>query len=84
MNGRSALLLEHQPKGLKLPSFLRVSGRMSAQFATEGVDHLQYLLRLAELEFIGCHQRMVKRRIPSAAFPWWRVWTPSISRPSRF
>ena len=35
----------------------------------EGVDHPQYLLRLAELELIDRHQRMVERRIRAARFP---------------
>ena len=52
MNDRSTLLLEHHLKELKLPSFLREYGKMAAQCAAEGVDHPQYLLRLAELELI--------------------------------
>ena len=69
MSDRSALLLEHHLKELKLPSFLREYGKMAAQCAAEGVDHPQYLLRLAELELIGRHQRMVERRIRAARFP---------------
>ena len=42
---------------------------MAAQCAAERVDHPQYLLRLAELEFIDRHQRMVERRIRAAGFP---------------
>ena len=56
MNARSTLLLEHHLKELKLPSFLREYGKMAAQCAAEGVDHPQYLLRLAELELIDRHQ----------------------------
>ena len=48
MNDRSTLLLEHHLKELKLPSFLREYGKMAAQCAPEGVDHPQYLLRLAD------------------------------------
>ena len=69
MNQRSTLLLEHHLKELKLPSFLREHGKMAAQCAAEGVDHPQYLLRLAELELIDRHQRMVQRRIRAARFP---------------
>ena len=69
MNDRSTLLLEHHLKKLKLPSFLREYGKMAAQYAAEGVDHPQYLLRLAELELIDRHQRMVERRIRAARFP---------------
>ena len=69
MNDRSTLLLEHHLKELKLPSFLREYGKLAAQCAAEGVDHPQYLLRLAELELIDRHQRMVERRIRAARFP---------------
>ncbi len=37
--------------------------------AAENAGHPEYLLRLAELEFIDCHQRMVERRIRAARFP---------------
>ena len=69
MNHRSTLLLEHHLKELKLPSFLREYGKLAAQCAAEGVDHPRYLLRLAELELIDRHQRMVERRIRAARFP---------------
>ncbi len=69
MNSRSTLLLEHYLKELKLPSFLREYGKMASQCAAEGTDHSQYLLRLAELELIDRHQRMVERRIRAARFP---------------
>ena len=69
MNDRSTLLLEHHLKELKLPSFLREYSKMAAQCAAEGVDHPQYLLRLAELELIDRHQRMVELRIRAARFP---------------
>ena len=68
MSDRSALLLEHHLKELKLPSFLREYGKMAAQCAGEGVEHPQYLLNLAELELIDRHQRMVERRIRAARF----------------
>ena len=69
MSGKSTLLLEHHLKELRLPSFLREYGKLAAQCAAENVDHPQYLLRLAELELIDRHQRMVERRIRSARFP---------------
>ena len=69
MNDRSTLLLEHHLKELKLPSFLREYGKMAAQCSSEGVDHPGYLLRLAELELIDRHQRMVERRIRAAPLP---------------
>ena len=69
MSNRSTLLLEHHLKELKLPSFLREYGKMAAQCAAEGVDHPEYLLRLAELELIERRQRMVERRTRAARFP---------------
>ena len=69
MSNRSTLLPEHHLKELKLPSFLREYGKMAAQCAVEGVDHPEYLLRLAELELIDRNQRMVERRVRAARFP---------------
>ena len=61
--------MEHHLKELRLPSFLREYGKLASQCAAENVDHPKYLLRLAELELIDRHQRMVERRIRSARFP---------------
>ena len=69
MNDRPTLLLEHHLKELKLPTFLGEYRKLAAQCAAEGVDHPQYLLRLAELELIDRHQRIVQRRIRAARFP---------------
>ena len=69
MSSKSTLLLEHHLKELRLPSFLREYGKMAAQCAAENADHPEYLLRLAELELIDRHQRMVERRIRAARFP---------------
>ncbi len=69
MSQRSTLLLEHHLKELRLPSFLREYGKLAAQCAAEGVGHPEYLLRVAELELIDRHQRMVERRTRAARFP---------------
>ena len=68
MSNRSTVLLEHHLKELKLPTFLREYGKVAGQCAAEGVDHPGYLLRLAELELIDRHHRMVDRRIKAARF----------------
>ncbi len=65
MNQRSTLLLEHHLKELKLPTFMREYGKMAALCAAEGVDHPQYLLRLADMELIDRQQR----RVRAARFP---------------
>ena len=69
MSDRSTVLLEHHLKELKLPAFLREYGKVAGRCAAEDVDHPGYLLRLAELELIARHHRMVDRRIKAARFP---------------
>ena len=69
MTNKSTLLLEHHLKELKLPTFQREYRKLATQCAAEGTDHPDYLLRLAELELIDRHQRMVQRRIRAARFP---------------
>ena len=54
-----ARLLELHLKEMLLPTFLREYGNAMGQCATEGVDHPGYLMRLAELELIAHHHRMV-------------------------
>ena len=69
MSDTPQLLLGHHLKALKLPTFLRKYDKTARQCAAEGVDHVRYLLRLAELELIDRERRMVERRIKQAKFP---------------
>ena len=64
-----AVLLAHHLKELRLPTCLREYERLARQCASEGVDHVRYLLRLMELELIDRERRLVERRIKSARFP---------------
>ena len=63
------LLLAHHLKALRLPNFLREYDKLARQCAAEGVDHVRYLVRLAELELIDRERRMVERLIRQARFP---------------
>jgi DNA replication protein DnaC len=63
------ILLSHYLKSLKLPTFLREYQKLARLCATEGVDHVGYLSRLAELEMIERDRRKVERRIKAARFP---------------
>jgi len=63
------ILLAHHLKALKLPTFLREYDKQARQCATEGIDHVGYLQRLAELELIDRERRMIERRIKAAKFP---------------
>ena len=65
------ILLAHHLKTLKLPTFLREYEKVARQCAAEGLDHVQFLSRLVELELelIDRERRMVERRIKAAKFP---------------
>ena len=69
MTDTPQLLLAHHLKALKLPTFLREYEKLARQCAAEGLDHVRFLLRLAELELIDRERRMVERRIKEARFP---------------
>ena len=62
-------MLAHHLKALRLPTFLREHDKLARQCAAEGVDHVRYLVRLAELELIDRERRMVERRTRQARFP---------------
>jgi DNA replication protein DnaC len=69
MNEAPQLLLDHHLKTLKLPTFLREYSKLARQCAAEGLDHVQFLARLVELELIDRERRMIERRIKAARFP---------------
>jgi hypothetical protein len=69
MTDTPQILLAHHLKALKLPTILREYDKLARQCATDAVDHVRYLLRLAELELIERERRMVERRIREAKFP---------------
>ena len=69
MTDTPQLLLAHHLKALRLPTFLREYDKLARQCAAEGLDHIRFLLRLAELELIERERRMVERRIKEARFP---------------
>ena len=63
------ILLSHYLKTLKLPTFQREYQKLARLCASEGVDHVGYLARLAEREMIERDRRKVERRIKAAKFP---------------
>lgn len=69
MTDAPQVLLEHHLKKLKLPTFQSEHAKLAQQCAAEGNDHVQYLLRLCELELIERERRMIERRIKAAKFP---------------
>ena len=69
MSEAPELLLHHHLKKLRLPTFLSDYEKLVKQCAAENKDHVQYLLRLSELELIERERRMIERRIRAARFP---------------
>ena len=69
MTSSPQVLLGHHLKALKLPTFMREYDKLARICAAEGVDHVRYLVRLAELELIDRERRMIERRIRQAKFP---------------
>jgi len=69
MTDSPQLLLHHHLKKLRLPTFLSDYDKLAKQCAAENKDHVQYLLRLSELELIERERRMIEQRIKAAKFP---------------
>ena len=67
MSDTPQVLLQHHLRKLKLPTFQSEHAKLARQCAVEGKDHVQYLLRLCELELIERERRMVERRIKAAS-----------------
>jgi DNA replication protein DnaC len=65
MSDTPQVLLAHHLKALKLPSFLREYDKLARQCAADAVDHVRYLLRLAELELIERERRIKEARFPA-------------------
>lgn len=63
------ILLSHYLKTLKLPTFQREHQKLARLCATESIDHVGFLFRLAEQEMIERDRRKVERRIKAAKFP---------------
>ena len=61
MTDTPQVLLQHHLKKLRLPTFLGEYSKLAQQCAAEKKDHVQYLLRLCELELIERERRMIER-----------------------
>lgn len=69
MSDAPQILLNYRLKSLRLPTVVREYGKLAKQAAAEGLDHVQFLARLIELEMIDRERRMIERRIKAAKFP---------------
>ena len=75
MSEAPKILRAHQLKLLKLPTFLREYEELARQCAAEGLDHVQFLARLFELELIDRERGM--KAISFPAVPSVRALPPS-------
>jgi len=66
---KSAVLLEHYLKTLKLPTMLREHAKLAALCQQERADYQAFLLRLAERELADRERRAAERRVKAAKFP---------------
>ena len=66
---KSAVLLKHHLKTLKLPTIHAECEKAAARCAKDNVDHLGFLLQLCELELIDREKRAAERRLKAARFP---------------
>src|SRR3954453_5702569 len=66
---KSAILLKHHLKALKLPTMTGECEKVAARCAQENVDHLGFLLQLCELELLERERGAAARRLKAAKFP---------------
>jgi DNA replication protein DnaC len=66
---RSAVLLQHHLKALRLPTIATECEAVAARCATDNVDHLGFLLQLCERELLDRERRAADRRLKAAKFP---------------
>ena len=66
---KSAVLLKHHLKALKLPTLHAECEKVAGRCAQDNVDHLSFLLQLCELELVEREKRAAERRLKAARFP---------------
>lgn len=66
---KTAVLLQHHLKALKLPTVLREYEPLAAACTQEKADYATYLLRLTERELLDRERRSAERRLQAARLP---------------
>ena len=66
---KSAVLLKHHLKTLKLPTMLAEAEKSACRCAADNADHLAFVLQLVELELIERERTAAERRLKAARFP---------------
>ncbi len=66
---KSAVLLKHHLKALKLPTMFAECEKIAQRCAADNADHLAFLLQLCELELIERERKAAERRLEGRSFP---------------
>jgi DNA replication protein DnaC len=66
---KSAVLLKHHLKALRLPTIAAECERLAQRAAADNADHLAFLLQVCELELIERERKAAERRLKAARFP---------------
>jgi DNA replication protein DnaC len=69
LESKSLVLLRHHLKALRLPTIGMECEKVARRAASDGSDHLTYLLQVTELELLERERKAAERRLKAARFP---------------
>ncbi len=69
LESKSLVLLHHHLKALRLPTIGAECEKVARRAASDGSDHLTYLLELSELELLERERKAAERRLKDARLP---------------
>ncbi len=69
LESKSVVLLHHHLKALRLPTIGAECEKVARRAASDGSDHLTYLLQVTELELLERERKAAERRLKAARFP---------------
>jgi len=69
LESKSLVLLRHHLKALRLPTIGAECEKVARRAASDGSDHLTYLLQVTELELLERERKAAERRLKAARFP---------------
>jgi len=69
LESKSVVLLHHHLKALRLPTIGAECEKVARRAASDGSDHLTYLLQICELELLERERKAAERRLKDARLP---------------
>ncbi|HEX9239727.1 MAG TPA: IS21-like element helper ATPase IstB, partial [Candidatus Bathyarchaeia archaeon] len=69
LESKSLVLLRHHLKALRLPTIGAECEKVARRAASDGSDHLTYLLQVTELELLERERKAAERRLKAAHLP---------------